>query len=76
MAGLFAGNAAGAGQALLDYIYPVGSIYMSMQAADPALLFGGSWQAITDAFLLPAAQSGQTGGGGNAYADRRGNALP
>ena len=50
------------GKPLLDYIYPVGSIYMSMQAADPALLFGGSWQAITDAFLLPAAQSGQTGG--------------
>lgn len=50
------------GRSLLDYVYPVGSIYMSMQAADPSLLFGGSWQAITDAFLLPASASGKTGG--------------
>ena len=51
-----------AGTALLDLIYPVGSIYMSMQNASPAETLGGTWEAITGAFLLPGEQSGQTGG--------------
>lgn len=51
-----------AGTALVDLIYPVGSIYMSMQNASPAETLGGTWEAITGAFLLPSEQSGQTGG--------------
>lgn len=35
-----------------DFIYPVGSIYMSVNNVDPANLFGGSWEQIKDKFLL------------------------
>ena len=39
---------------VLDAIYPVGSIYMSVESASPASLFGGTWEQITDRFLLAA----------------------
>ena len=41
-------------KALADLIYPVGSVYISTAATDPAVLFGGGWQAIEDRFLLAA----------------------
>ena len=41
-------------KALVDLIYPVGSVYISTAATDPAVLFGGGWQAIEDRFLLAA----------------------
>lgn len=37
---------------LFDKIYPIGSIYMSMNSTDPSILFGGTWQQIKDTFLL------------------------
>lgn len=40
--------------ALLDLVYPVGAIYMSVNAASPATLFGGEWERIEDTFLLAA----------------------
>ena len=49
---------------LLD-IYPVGSIYMSVNSVDPGTLFGGTWERIKDRFLLAAGDSygaGATGG--------------
>jgi microcystin-dependent protein len=50
---------------MVDAIYPVGSIYMSANNTDPALLFGGTWEQISGKFLLSADSShaaGSTGG--------------
>ena len=50
---------------LLDSIYPVGSIYMSVSSTSPATLFGGTWSQLTDRFLLGAGSTytaGNTGG--------------
>lgn len=54
-------------QANMDFnlIYPVGSIYMSTNNTNPALLFGGTWQQLEDRFLLGAGTNytaGDTGG--------------
>ena len=53
------------GKALLNAIYPVGSIYMSVNSTSPATLFGGTWERIKDRFLLSAGDTysaGATGG--------------
>lgn len=50
---------------VLDMVYPVGSIYMSVNATSPSTLFGGTWDRIQDRFLLAAGNSysaGATGG--------------
>ena len=39
-------------ESLVDTIYPVGSIYMSVGNTSPSVLFGGTWQKIEDKFLL------------------------
>lgn len=46
-------------------IYPVGSIYMSINNVNPSTLFGGTWEQIKDTFLLSAGDTytaGNTGG--------------
>ena len=53
------------GKNLIDYIYPIGSIYLSVNSTSPATLFGGSWTQLKDRFLLGAGStysSGATGG--------------
>ena len=50
---------------VVDLIYPVGSIYMSVNSTNPANLFGGTWEAIGGRFLLGADttySAGSTGG--------------
>lgn len=50
---------------LVDIIYPVGSIYMSVNNTTPATFFGGTWEQIQDRFLLSAGdtyKNGETGG--------------
>lgn len=39
---------------LRDFIYPIGSIYMSISNTNPGVLFGGAWEQITGRFLLGA----------------------
>lgn len=49
----------------IDNIYPIGSIYMSVNPTDPGELFGGAWQAIENTFLVAQGSSftaGSTGG--------------
>ena len=49
----------------VDLIYPVGSIYMSVNATNPKELFGGTWEQIQGKFLLGMSSSypaGSTGG--------------
>lgn len=52
-------------QAIVDMIYPVGSIYMSTVNITPAAVFGGKWEAIRGKFLLAESDNhaaGSTGG--------------
>lgn len=44
---------------LIDLIYPVGSIFITITPKDPGTYLGGSWTLLTDCFLL---------GAGNKYA--------
>ena len=53
------------GKSLLDMVYPVGSIYLSVSGTDPQTLFGGTWARLEDMFLLAAGAkhaAGSTGG--------------
>lgn len=46
---------------LLDIVYPVGSIYQSMNATSPVDFIGGTWTKIKT-FLYGADTANQTGG--------------
>lgn len=53
-------------QFFIDLVYPVGSIYMSVNATSPEVLFGGTWEQLNDVFLLGCSPQlnplGSTGG--------------
>ena len=53
-------------KSFLDLIYPVGSVYITTAAVNPAYIFGGTWERITGRFLLGADdgtyRNGNTGG--------------
>lgn len=52
-------------QSVLDFIYPVGSIYLSYSHVSPATLFGGTWERLENTFLWAVDEKGtigQTGG--------------
>ena len=51
--------------AILNAAYPIGSIYMSVSDTDPGTLFGGTWEALENRFLVGAGDEYQvnaTGG--------------
>lgn len=48
-------------QSLFDLIYPVGSIYMSVNSTSPADLFGGTWDAMPAGRVLLAQGKSQWG---------------
>ena len=54
----------------LQAVYPVGSIYMSVNTVSPSILFGfGVWEKIEDKFLLGSGttyENGSTGGSADA----------
>jgi len=50
---------------VIDEIYPVGCVYISMTDVNPSSLFGGVWEQIKDKFLLGSGDTyalGETGG--------------
>lgn len=62
---VFIGNSQSGNLGLLDLIYPVGSIYMSVNNVSPQTFIGGTWGRIQDTFLLAAGSTyaaGSTGG--------------
>jgi hypothetical protein len=46
----------------INYVYPVGSIYMSISSTSPATLFGGTWSALPTGRFLRTGTGGSTGG--------------
>ena len=50
---------------IINIVYPIGSIYFSVNSVSPQTLFGGEWTQIKDTFLLACGNSyvnGVTGG--------------
>lgn len=46
------------GQAsIVDIVYPVGAIYMSLNETSPSELFGGTWERIQGRFLLASGEN-------------------
>ena len=48
---------------ILDYIYPVGSIYMSWNNNSPANFIGGTWERLKGGYLYGCVDSTETGNG-------------
>lgn len=42
---------------IINAVYPIGSIYMSVSSTSPATLFGGTWVQLQNRFLLGAGSS-------------------
>ena len=53
--------------ALLEMIYPVGSVYMSVSNSSPATFLGGTWQRIYDCCIHAAADGVTAGNTGGSY---------
>lgn len=52
---------------IVDIVYPIGSIYMSVNNVSPSTLFGGVWEQLKDRFLLGAGDTYSPGAiGGEA----------
>lgn len=50
---------------MLEFVYPIGSIYLSVDSRNPEDFFGGEWEQIKDVFLLSCGDkyaNGESGG--------------
>ena len=62
---------------LIDVIYPIGAIYMSVNDVNPEILFGGEWERIQDRFLLASGSAYANGStGGSATVTLTENEMP
>jgi len=52
------------GSISFDTVWPVGSIYVSVNSVSPEVLFGGTWEQLKNSFLLAAGDvaAGEVGG--------------
>ena len=65
------------GKSILDAVYPIGSIYMSVNSTSPATLFGGTWSQLKDKFLLGCGDTYSNGAiGGEATHTLSVNEMP
>lgn len=49
-------------KSVIDMVYPVGTIYMSVNSANPGNLFGGKWESIGSGRVLQGADATHTAG--------------
>lgn len=60
-----------------NQIYPVGSIYLSVNSTNPKTYFGGTWEQIKDRFLLAAGNTYSAGStGGSASIQSHTHSIP
>ena len=55
-----------AGKTLLNFIYPVGSIYMSVNNTSPATFIGGTWEQLKNRFLIGCGDTYAAGASGGS----------
>lgn len=51
---------------LLNFIYPVGSVYLAINDVNPNTIFGGTWEKIEDRYLLGSSSSRAAGTAGGS----------
>lgn len=68
----------GGGGLSIDEVYPVGSIYMSVNPASPSTFIGGTWEALDDGRVLIGAGSAHPAGeeGGEEKHNLSTNEMP
>ena len=68
----------GGGGLSIDEVYPVGSIYMSVNPASPSTFIGGTWEALDDGRVLIGAGSAHPAGeeGGEENHNLSTNEMP
>ena len=49
---------------VLDNVYPIGAVYMSMNSTNPGTLFGGTWEQVQGKFLLGVSNAYPAGSSG------------
>lgn len=62
---IYAGGGGGLSSTeILNVVYPVGSLYWSVNPTNPSSLFGGSWEQIKDKFVLAVGDTYKIGSSG------------